>query len=402
MKMLLSLLILLALGFIGSRLSFSKIRFPLFSRYFFLSGDEYILLGLALGPSLFNVVDAASLVQLSPLVSLLLGWIGFLFGLQFQHKKLRYLPKHYFTISLAESLGVCLFLYAVFYLVCVRALHITFDEKAHVAIIALAAIGSVSGPTSIAIFQRDTGSGDNDVKLLQFISSLDGVVAICIFGVVFSWLRPGHVYTVPFLNSLEWFTLSLILGILFAMLLRYLVIRSRDVLEIEIMTLGVLIFSGGLCGYLRISPLFVNFICGVTLANLPILNKDKIYGILARIEQPFYITLLLLAGCLWELSLSLFTVLIAALFVFLRIIGKVVMLFGIRRVLAMDDDYSSRIGFGLIAQGGLAIAMILNVQQVYAGVWVSAIVTIVLAGILVNQLISIIFLKKFFGVSENA
>ena len=112
--------------------------------------------------------------------------------------------------------------------------------------------------------------------------------------------------------------------------------------------------------------------------------------------------MLLLTGCLWKFSLSLFIVLIAGLFISLRIIGKVTALFGVTRATGVAADCSGGIGFGLIAQGGVAIAMILNMQQVYSGEWVSIVVNIGLVSILINQLISVLFLKKFFAFPRIA
>ena len=53
------------------------------SRFVTLSGAEYILVGVLIGPHFpWKLVSEQALVQLSPLISLLLGLVGFVIGLR--------------------------------------------------------------------------------------------------------------------------------------------------------------------------------------------------------------------------------------------------------------------------------------------------------------------------------
>ena len=52
------------------------------SRFFVVSGIEYLLLGIILGPLVSGILSPEALAKFSPLVNLLLGLVGFLLGLR--------------------------------------------------------------------------------------------------------------------------------------------------------------------------------------------------------------------------------------------------------------------------------------------------------------------------------
>ena len=92
MKVTFALLIIIFLAFSGYHLTFRHFRLPLFARIFYLTGTEFLVLGLLLGPQFLNLMDPETQKGLAPLTALLLGWIGLLFGFQFEIKKLRRVP----------------------------------------------------------------------------------------------------------------------------------------------------------------------------------------------------------------------------------------------------------------------------------------------------------------------
>ena len=64
-------------------------------RFFFYSGLFYIFLGLILGSSGLNILNEKVLKALSPIMALGLGWIGFVFGFQFERRYLKRLSRKY-------------------------------------------------------------------------------------------------------------------------------------------------------------------------------------------------------------------------------------------------------------------------------------------------------------------
>jgi hypothetical protein len=106
MKAIFAFGLLVLVAFFGSRFLFKRKRLFLPLSYFFLSGLIYVFLGLSLGKSGLNVLSPAVLEGLKPLISLGLGWIGFIFGFQLEYKYLRRFPQNYVGLSLLQSLVV--------------------------------------------------------------------------------------------------------------------------------------------------------------------------------------------------------------------------------------------------------------------------------------------------------
>ena len=104
MKIFFALLLIIFLAFSGYHLTFRRIELPLFARKFYLTGTEYLFLGLLLGPQFFNLLDSQTLLGLEPLFALLLGWIGLIFGFQFEIVKLRRFPLEFLSAAIIESL----------------------------------------------------------------------------------------------------------------------------------------------------------------------------------------------------------------------------------------------------------------------------------------------------------
>ena len=91
MLTILGIVILITIAFAGARLSFSNIPFVGDVYLFFLTGTEFIIVGLVLGPEILNL-NADVLNGMDPFIGLGLGWLGILYGIQFDAKKLRRFP----------------------------------------------------------------------------------------------------------------------------------------------------------------------------------------------------------------------------------------------------------------------------------------------------------------------
>jgi Kef-type K+ transport system membrane component KefB len=146
------------------------------------------------------------------------------------------------------------------------------------------------------------------------------------------------------------------------------------------------VFSGGIALYFKLSPLFINTIMGLVAANLPG-SKDRIFNLLVRLEKPFYIVFLILAGAIWQPG-SPWTLPLAALYLGLRFVGKVSGGYLAARVSAQESRPPFGLGWGLISQGGMAIAMVMNYYQLSSAPVTGVVVTTVLIAVILNELTS--------------
>ena len=89
MRLIITLVIIAAIALIGSLFTFNRKKIPLGTRHILLTGIEYIFIGFILGPEILNILDRQTINDLHPFLSFGLGWIGFLFGLQFDFNKIK-------------------------------------------------------------------------------------------------------------------------------------------------------------------------------------------------------------------------------------------------------------------------------------------------------------------------
>jgi hypothetical protein len=394
MKLTFALLIIIFLAFSGYHLTFRHFRLPLFARIFYLTGTEFLFLGLLLGPQFLNLVDPETQKGLAPLTALLLGWIGLLFGFQFEIKMLRRFPLEFFFGAVFEGLVTLALVFAMVYLTLVICWDIS-DSFMMVVAITLAAAGGCTAQTGLAFLSPDRIAERQDtVKLLRFISSVDGLIPLLIFGLCFfynpstgsggSW--PGGLWT-GILTSL---------GASFGLLLLFTLFIShrRFQKELILVVIGMTLLTSGLAASLKFSPLLTNFFVGFWLVNLS-RDKERIYEILMTVEKPTYLLLLVFLGvCIRFDSMSL--VLIALVYCLYRTLGKFLAGFLLTRLNPELQKHPRQLGFGLLAQGGLSLAILLDFHQAFPSRISTVVITFAILAVIYNEFLSYYFLERLF------
>jgi Kef-type K+ transport system membrane component KefB len=150
------------------------------------------------------------------------------------------------------------------------------------------------------------------------------------------------------------------LGVFFGLYLR------RDLGEEQLLTvlLGIIVFTSGLAYYLRLSPIFVNFLLGVVL-NMMGRGARLIEGTLSSFERPLYIVLFFFAGGSLALSgIEWWVLLLVIPYLLLRYLGR--WLGGLLSVRLAGADYRiPPLGRVLLVPGGLSVAMLLNFEEAF-------------------------------------
>jgi hypothetical protein len=133
-----------------------------------------------------------------------------------------------------------------------------------------------------------------------------------------------------------------------------------------------------------LSPLFVNLIVGVVVANRSP-RRARVLGSLLKIEKPIYLILLTMAGAMWRLPpLSLLA--LVPLFILLRFIGKLIGGALAGRLISPQTSMWG-VGPGLIPHGGMALALALNVKQFFPGPLGDLAINAAIASMLVATLV---------------
>ena len=100
MTPLFSLILIVLLAYIGAVFFQKSQSKSLLLKGISHSGIHYLFLGYFLGPHVFDVINAKVLDELSVVIAFILGWTGFLIGLQINFKQMRRFQVNYYWNAL--------------------------------------------------------------------------------------------------------------------------------------------------------------------------------------------------------------------------------------------------------------------------------------------------------------
>ncbi len=388
MKALIAVIVLTVLALVGSRRAFVSRKLP-FAVQTFFTGTEFIIIGLLLGSDFLNVIDDATLELLRPFVCVILGWVGFLFGLQFDRRTVNNLPGGYVTVSAIEAVVTLAAVLPLAWYLLMKSTNAAPDVIA-IAAVTLAASAACTGPTALALVEKRGRPGSRPMTtLLRFISSLDPAVGVIAAGVGLSLFAVHPFDAVSFPMTLQWLVISVCLGSVTAWIFVSLSLTRTSQAELTVYLLGTIALAGGVAFALHLSALFVSFVCGLVVANLAHVRsiRGRVMTIMAHGDRFLYLLLLVLAGAYWKLPD--FRVFFAALvYVGVRLIGKVAGGYFSTRRLARHHAVPPLIGLGLVSQAGMGLAIIVELRFVVNEPLTEAVTSIAILAIIINELLA--------------
>jgi Kef-type K+ transport system membrane component KefB len=368
-------------AYLGTAL-FRLAQMPVVVRSLIASGMGFFFIGILLGPHFIGLIGPEALEGLDVLVNLGVGWVGLLFGLQFRLVDLRRFPPRRYVGAFSEALVTFLVIGTGIWLgvwLTPRAWPVWFT------VVVLAVIGSTTSPTTGAQAMHDVKPRGPLTDTVRLFASVDAVPAILLLGAVlcFSSL---HATGEDFMQSgLLWVGIACGLGLVLGALFHFLTLYRYTDNQLLVIVLGLTIFCGGAAHFLLLSPLFVNFVVGLVVANRSP-RQLRLLKSLLQLEKPIYLILLTLAGAMWMLPPASLVALVP-IFVLLRLGGKIVGGILGARVAGLTTKGSLGVGPGLLAQGGMALVLALNVKQFFPGDLGNLALTAAVFSILVSTLL---------------
>lgn len=326
-------------------------------RFMIVSGAEYLLLGILLGPSVSGLIRADVVGGFAPLMTLAIGWIGAVIGAQFVVPVLTRVPVVLFRIAFVEAvLSLALVSAAM-----AGLLAWLFDmELAGTALpgVALGCIATASAPSGIALVSRRLGSRGRLVQQLEVATAIDAAVAIAGFGLLLGIFHVVPDVTPRAPTATEWAVISIGIGIIGGTLFHLFLGGVYDIDRLFIGLAGAIILASGAAAYLRLSPLLPTMLIGAILVNTSA-NRGEIKQVLGHVERPLYFALLVFAGAGWEPGGGRWVAPVL-LFLSVRFVAKIAAAW----VGAAAGRGLPELGHGwggaLLGQGGLAVAIALN------------------------------------------
>jgi MFS family permease len=384
MQTTLAAIAVVTVGYILAYLVFDRLR----DRYGYVGGAEYVVIGFLLGPRVTGLLDAGQVQDLTPIVSLALGWLGMLLGTYFRLPTMALIEGDHLRIAFAEAVatfGVALAaLLAVF-----RFLAGSDWPEAAVQAATLAAVATLSSPAAVDAVVDRARHRARILPVLQLTARIDALVAVVAFGLVLAVVHQGEVAPgVRPPTATEWAVINLAVGVASGVLF-HLFLGPRGHLDegrLFVALAGAIVVASGASYYLNLSPIYTNLILGFILANSGSAHRD-VTRLLLSTERPVYLALLLFAGAAWSPG-SAELLFIAPLFVMVRLAARYLGGRVAGTYLAPPELRTHDLGRGLLAQGGIGVAIAMNYAQVHQELTPRLILTATLLSVLLFEIVA--------------
>jgi len=369
-------------------------------RFLVVSGAEYILLGVGLGLLAGEALDISGL---APILSLAAGWVGLIYGMELNLKRLIFVDDGALRLAVFAGLGSGLLVAVATHFALSSGWIAGVDpERTWLAASALGCASAAGSSSAIELVSARYGLKTGIIATLRRSAGFGDLVSILVFGLLFCVYRPvtdaGAAWSLT-ASGWAWVTLGLGtgLGVLFTVFL-----GDDDSENGRFLALvGIICFASGAAFFLDLSLLTVNLILGIVLANSA---KDgaAVARTLSSTRRPMSLLLLLFAGLLWRppwvgdvTALTLLPAVALTLgVVVLRTTGK---LFG-AWVGSIGTELRRDLGRGLLAQGDEALAMAIAMRLVFdnvegANIEIRLAYTAILGSVVVHELLAPRLLK---------
>ncbi len=348
------LILVVAIAFLATHVAYEWLA----RRMLIVSGAEYLILGVLLGPVASGLFPEEAANAFTPVVILGIGWIGVTLGMAFRLQQLVRIPGVRYRLALVQSLVTLVIVgVAVTY-----AVSYAFQVDMSVAVIAGGALGAIAVASTSAglnVALGGTRTGVPVVRQIEVSLGMDGIVSILAFGILVAWAHQGIPLAVRQLTTTEWVVVTIGVGVAGGTLFHLFLGEERHPDRLFIALTGAVVLVTGTAWYLELSPALAAMVMGMILANST-RNPTPIRTVLMNAERPFYYTLLLLAGASWQPDVSIVWWLVIAHYIVLRTLSKLWGTAIVTWVNREQDKVGMDWGRALIGQGQLTIALALE------------------------------------------
>jgi Kef-type K+ transport system membrane component KefB len=343
------LVVIVAVSYLAAHVVFDRLA----RRFTIVSGAEYLLLGIVLGPQVSGLLAPDIIDSFSPLVTLGLGWIGTLTGAQLLLRGLVRVPAVTYRVAMAEAVLSGTVLWGALFGVLHWGLELRV-ETATIAAAALALVGILSSSAGVRVFS--VGTSVPIVRQLEVAVSLQAVLASAGLALLFALRHDTPAGLPRALVPTEWMAITIAIGVVGGVLFHVFVGDERKIDRLFISLAGAIILVSGAAAALRLSPVFAALVFGAILANTST-SRAELTAALRRVERPFQFVLLLFAGAIWQPSTYAAWLLPVAAFVSVRLLVRP----GAARLAARTNGMLPALGpawgRGLLGHGGFSLVL---------------------------------------------
>lgn len=373
-------------------------------RFLVLTGAEYVLLGMLVGPVIApNLRVFESLDPVLPLVALAAGWVGLLRGMELQVREVTHaatgtsaapgaMQRGAGRVALGQSVlagalvaGASWAFFRSGWLLEVAA---PADAALGAGVLGCVAATAALRPIEIVV-QRYALSGGL-VGIVRRVAALSDLLAIVAFGVLVCVFHPQPADAPARASATEWVVISAGLGVALGVLFTPFLGGDDSDHGRFLAMVGIITFASGAAYFLQISPIFVNLCLGAVLVNAS-RSGPEIRATLESTRGPMALILLVFAGALFRPPPIVPALAIAVALVALRLAGKAIG----GALSTRGTELRTDLHRGLLAQGDVAVAIAVAYRVFHrAGDVPDVVFTAVLASRVLHDLVAPRALRK--------
>ncbi|WP_425446628.1 cation:proton antiporter [Dethiothermospora halolimnae] len=350
----------------------------------------YIVAGLIIGVSGFNIIDNEIIDKLSFLNDFALGIIAFNIGSELKISVIKKLGKSIFLIALCEALGAFLFVSIIIYI-------LTSGDISTALI--LGAIASATAPAATIMVLKECRASGPLTSTLLGVVAVDDAICLMIYSVASSIAGvfiKHEVVTISkiVIHPLTEIGLSIVVGGILGVFLSYLIKISKSDSEILIFNIGILILLVGLANRFGLSPLLTAMSLGITTTNISA-NARRAFSSVEAFSPPIIAAFFTLAGSRLDIGLIPHIGVLGVAYLIFRIMGKILGALLGGKLSNSPTVVRRNIGFGLLSQVGVAVGLAIVVNKQFPGSTLgSLVITILLSTTIITEIIGPIATKN--------
>ena len=394
-----SLGIILISGFLMTRLT-KLLKLP--------NVIAYLLVGIIFG--LINLVPDEFISRTSFISDVALVFVAFTAGEFFKFGAIKKSLVKAIVITAFESIMT----FGLIFVLCFLAFQLSIPFS-----LVLASLASATAPTSTIMTVKQTDAKGSYVTTLLEVLALDGVFALILYTIsisVFIGLADGS--TLSFMD-IGWplfkMIICLIIGVVFGFALKFLISSKRTVGNRLIIVVAILLLFCGVCSLFGQSPLLGGMAIGTIYTNLcKTKEEEKVFAQVNYFMPPIMLIFFVRGGM--SLDFNVFApqsntltavpfIVIVLAFLVVRFIGKYGGTFVGSAVTAQPKETRNFLGFGLIPQASVAIALAtmaaVTLQAYNHDEYATALLAIILASSIIFELIGPVLAKLGLYLSKS-
>jgi len=320
----------------------------------------FMIAGLFLGTSFFNIINQEIITFFTFVISLSLGFIGYNVGHEIRFDGLKDKWKKLTLILLFES-------FAVYFIVTFLILFIT--QNILLAMI-LGSLAVATAPAATADVVWEYKARGPVSEALMFILIFDDIIAIILSNVALQFglalIQPGTSSMLTLISGLL-FEIggSILVGIISGYVILKIIKRTKNQHATYLsLIIACILLVIGFAEIFHLSPILSCIMLGIVVGNGTKKEERKINDEIEKITAPFIILFFALIGA--QLNIFLFLTgttlaLISIIYIVSRFIGKFVGTSVGSRIGKSPSQVSKYLGYCLLSQAGVAVGLAVEI-----------------------------------------